>query len=75
MLSSGSDKTELFAKNFSRSSNLDDSSISLPIILSRTTLMKHNISITPKLAKKVITNLNLPEASDADFTPVVLQRT
>ena len=57
VLSSASDKAKLFAKNFSKNSNLDDSSISLPVFPSRTNLKLHNISITPKIIKKVIMNL------------------
>ena len=55
--SSASDKAKLFAKNFSKNSNLGDSGISLPVVPSRTNLKLHNISITPKMVKKVITNL------------------
>ena len=33
VLSSASDKAKLFAKNFSKNSNLDDSGISLPVSL------------------------------------------
>ena len=33
VLSSGSDKAKLFAENFSKNSNLDDSGISLPVSL------------------------------------------
>ena len=36
VLSSASDKAKLFAANFSKNSNLDDSGISLPIFVSRT---------------------------------------
>ena len=54
VLSSASDKAKLFAKNFSKNSNLDDSGISLPVFSSRTNLKLHNISITPKMVKKVI---------------------
>ena len=43
VLSSASDKTKLFAENFSMNSNLDDSGISLPIFLSITNLKLHNI--------------------------------
>ena len=35
VLSSASDKAKLFAKNFSKNSNLDDSGISLPIFPTR----------------------------------------
>ena len=52
VLPSAFDKAKLFAKNFFKNSNLDDSGISLPIFPSRTTLKLHNISITPKSLKK-----------------------
>ena len=48
VLSSASDKAKLFAENFSKYSNLDDSGISLPAFPSRTN----------KMVKKVITNLD-----------------
>ena len=48
VLSSASDKAKLFAENFSKNSNLDDSSISLPVFPSRTNLKLDNISVTPK---------------------------
>ena len=72
VLSSASDKAKLFAKNFSKSSNLDDSGICLPIFPSRTNLKLHNISITPKIVKKVITNLDSSKASDPDRIPAVV---
>ena len=72
VLSSASDKAKLFAKNFSKNSNLDDSGISLPVFPSRTNLKLHNISITPKMVKKVITNLDSSKASGPDCIPVVV---
>ena len=42
MLSSASDKAKLFAENFSKNSNLDDSGISLPVFPSRTNLKLHS---------------------------------
>ena len=69
VLSSASDKAKLFAKNFSKNSNLDDSGISLPVFPCRTNLKLHNISITPKMVKKVITNL---DSSKASGIPVVV---
>ena len=57
MLSSVFDKAKLFAKNFSKNSNLDDSGISLPVFPSRTNLKLNNLSVTPKMVKKVVTNL------------------
>ena len=58
VLSSASDKAKLFANNFSKNSNLADSRISFAIFPSRTNLKLHNISITPKMVIKVITNLD-----------------
>ena len=75
MLSSASDKAKLFAENFSKNSNLDDSGISLPVFPSRTNLKLHNISVTPKMIKKVIMNLYLSKASGPDCIPVVILRT
>ncbi len=72
MLSSASDKAKLFAKNVSKNSNLDDSGISLPVFPSRTNLKLQNISITPKMVKKVITNLDSSKASGPDCIPVVV---
>ena len=72
VLSSGFDKAKLFAKNFSKNSNLDDSGISLPVFPSRTNLKLHNISITPKMVKKVIMNLDSSKASGPDCIPVVV---
>ena len=72
VLSSASDKAKLFAKNFSKNSNLDDSSISLPVFPSITNLKLHNSSIAPKIVKKVITNLDSTKASAPDCIPVVV---
>ena len=46
--------------------------ISLPVFPSRTNLKLHNISITPKMVKKVITNLESSKASGPDYIPVVV---
>ena len=72
MLSSASDKAILFAENFSKNSNLDDSGISLPVFSSRTNQKLHNICVTPKMVKKVITNLDFSKASGHDCIPVVV---
>ena len=72
MLSSASDKAKLFAENFSKNSNLDDSGISLPVFPSRTNLKLYNISITPKMVKKVITNLDSSKAHGLACIPVVV---
>ena len=72
VLSSASDKAKLFAKNFSKNSNLDDSGISLPVFPSRTYVKLHNISITPKVVKKVLMNLDSSKASGPDCIPVLV---
>ena len=59
VLSSSSDRAKLFAENSSKNSNLDDSVISLPVFPSRTNLKLHNISVTSKMVKKAIMNLDL----------------
>ena len=72
MLSSASDKAKYFAKTFSKNSNLGDPGISLPVFPPRTNLKLHNISITPKMVKKVITNLDSSKASGPGSIPVVV---
>ena len=72
VLSSACDKAKLFSKNFSKNSNLDDSGITLPVFSSRTNLKLHNISITPKMVKKVTTNLDSSKVSGPDCIPVVV---
>ena len=72
LLSSASDKAKLFAENFSLNSNLDDSCVSLPSFPSRTNLKLHNISVTPKMVRKVVMNLDLSKASGPDCIPVVV---
>ena len=61
----------MFAENFYKNFNLDDSGISLPIFPSRTNLKLH-ISVTSKMVKKVVINLDLSKASGPDFIPVVV---
>ena len=74
MLSSPSDKTNLFAKIFSKNSNVDDSSIFLPTFPSRTNLKLHNIHVTPKQVK-VIINFELSKVSGLYYiSAVVLQK-
>ena len=48
MLPSAFDKAKLFTEKYFKNSNLVDSSLKL-----------HNISVTPRMVKKVITNLDL----------------
>ena len=72
VLSSASDKAKLFAENLSMNSYLDDSVISLPVFPSITKLKLHNISVTPKMVRKVVMNLDLSKASGPDCIPVVV---
>ena len=76
MLSSASDKAKLFAENFRKNSNLDHSGsgisltvFSLPVFPN---LKLHNISVTLKMVKKFIMNLDLSKASGPDCIPVVV---
>ena len=71
MLSSGSGKARFFAGNFSKNSNLDDYDISLPVSPSRTNLKLHNISVSSKMVKEVIINLDLSKASGPDSVVVL----
>ena len=59
--------TAVFAKNFSKNSNLDN--LGIPC---RTNLKLHNIYVTPKMVIKVITNLDSSKASSPDCIPVVV---
>ena len=72
MLSSASVKAKLFAKNYSKKSNLDDFGISLPVFPSRTNMKLHSIFITPKMVKKVIRNVDSSKASGPDCIPVLV---
>ena len=72
VLSSALDKAKLLVRNFSENSNLHDLGISLPVFPSRSNLKLHNTSVTPKIVKKIITNLDLSKASDPDCIPVMV---
>ena len=74
MLPAVSDKAKLFAENFFKNSNLDDSSISLPAFSFRTNLKLHNILVTPKMVKKAVMSLNLSKVSGPDCIPVIVLR-
>ena len=71
MFSSASDKAKMFANNFSKNSNLNVSGISLPVFPSRTNLKLHHISVTPKMVKTVIANIDSSMASGPDCIPVM----
>ena len=65
-------KQNCLLKTFLRTLNLDDLGISLPIFPPRTNLKLYNISITLKMVKKVIKNLDSSKASGPDCIPVVV---
>ena len=52
--------------------NLDDSGISLPVFPSITNLKLYNISVTPKILKRVRMNFDSSKASGPDCIPVVV---
>ena len=58
VLSFSSDIAKLFSENLFKNSNLDESGVSVPIFSSRTNLKLHNISVTPRMVKKVVTNVD-----------------
>ena len=72
VFSSASDEAKLFVKNFSLNSNLDESGVSLPVFSSRANLKLHNISVTTKMNRTVVMNLDLSKASGSDCIPVVV---
>ena len=72
MLLSASDKAKLFAKNFSKNSDIDDLGASLPVFPSKTNLEVHNSSVTPKVVKKVMANLDSSNMSSPDYILVVV---
>ena len=71
VLSSASDKAKFFAENLSKNSYLDESGIFLPVFSCRFNVKLH-ISVTPKMVKKVIMNLDFLKASCPDCIPVVV---
>ena len=66
VLTSGSNKIRLL-----ENSGFDDSCTSLPPVPSITNLKLHNISLTPKLVKKIITNLDSSRKSGFECISVV----
>ena len=74
LLSSASEKAKLFAKIFSENSNLEDSGICLLAFHSRTNLKLDDISVTPKMVKKLITNIDLSKGSSPDFISLVVAK-
>ena len=71
MWSFASDKAKLFAENFSKNSDLDNLGICLSVFHSRTNLKLYNISVTPKMVKNVIMNLDLAKTSAPGCIPAL----
>ena len=72
VLPSAPDQAKLFAKNFYKDSNLDGSVTSSPAFPSRSNQKMRNISVTSKMVKKVIANLDLSKASGLDCILVMV---
>ena len=72
VLPSASDKAKMFAENFSKNFNLNDSGVTLPDFPSRINLKLHNISVSPKMVNKVIMNLDLSKTPGPDCIPMWL---
>ena len=66
VLSSASDKAELFPVNYSKNPNLYYSGISLPVFPSITNLKLRNISVTRRMVRKVMMNLDWSKAFGPD---------
>ena len=62
----------MFAKNFSKSSNLDELGISLPAFPSRTNQKLYKITVTYKMVKCVITNIDSSKAFFPDSILVMI---
>ena len=54
---------------------MDDSVIYLPALPCIPNLILHNILVTSKLIKKLITDLDLPKRSSPDCIPVIVSQT
>ena len=65
-------KQNCFLKTFLRTQILSTQVIFLPVFPSRTNPELQNISVTPKMVKKVIMYLDLSKASGPDSVPVVV---
>ena len=70
MLFSAPYKANLFVENFSKNSNIVNSGISLLVFPSRTNL--ELVSVTPKMFKKVLMNLDSSMAYSPDCISVVV---
>ena len=69
VLPSAPDKAKLFAENFSKNSDLDDSSIYILFLFFL--LKRHNIFVILKMVKKVIMDLDMSKVYGPDCIPLV----
>ena len=72
MLTSASDKAKFFAKNFSKNSNINESGTFLLVFPYRTNIKLHSITVTPKMVRKFVTNLDSLNAYGPNCIQVVI---
>ena len=72
VLTSSSDKANLFADLFSKNSTLDDSGHVPPDFADKTSNSLESVLITPKLVSDVISKLDASKASGPDGIPVIV---
>ena len=72
VLTTATDKANLFARNFSKNSTLDDSSQVLPDFPSRTEQRLSSRKITSRMVAKVIHNLDTFKATGPDRIPSIV---
>ena len=72
VLFSGSEKAKWIAENVCKNSNHDNSLISFTAFPSRTNLKLYYNDVTPKMLRKVISNLDSSKASGPDYISVVV---
>ena len=72
MLTSASDKAKFFAKNFSKNSNVNESGTFLLVFPYRTNIKLHSITVTPKMVRKFMTNLDSLNAYGPNCIQVVI---
>ena len=72
VLTSHTDKVNLFADRFAANSTLDDLGRDMPGCPSRVDSSLSTINVTPKMAAKVISHLDISKALRPDRIPVIL---
>lgn len=72
VLTLASDKAKLFGEQFAKNSTLNDKDCPLPNFPKRTNISFSEVSVTPKLVSKAISQLEMGKASGPDEIPVVV---